>query len=393
MTKHITYGQHDANTLEQMDRCMEHDDAVMGVLCADGHMGYNHPIGGVIGYREHISISGVGFDIACGNMAVQLDIPAAAIKPRIADILAQINSVISFGVGRVNDERVEHAIFDNDELWRAADATDLRAKAKAQLGTVGSGNHYVDIFSDESGSTWIGVHFGSRGLGHTITTRALKEAGAKDTMNDPPALVLAQTDAGRRYMAGIDLGGLYAYAGREWVVERVRRIVGGMVLQTVHNHHNFLWREYHWTGEPLYVVRKGATPAFPGQLGFVGGSMGDRAVILEGVDNAESRHAMHSTVHGAGRVMSRTAARGRFVKDENGKKQRQPGLVRHDEWQAWLEREDVTVVGGDLDEAPQAYRRLPDVLAAHANTIAIKHVLKPVGVVMAGASVVDPYKD
>lgn len=392
MTKHIIYGQHDANTLEQMSRCMEHDDAVMGVLCADGHMGYNHPIGGVIGYREHISISGVGFDIACGNMAVQLDVRAADIKPRIAEILTQISAVISFGVGRVNDERVEHALFDDDELWRAADASDLKAKARAQLGTVGSGNHYVDIFEDETGATWIGVHFGSRGLGHTITTRALKEAGAKDTMNDPPALVLADSDAGRRYMAGIHLGGLYAYAGREWVVERVRQIVGGMVLQTVHNHHNFLWCEEHQS-EPLYVVRKGATPAFPGQAGFVGGSMGDCAVILDGVDNPEARTAMYSTVHGAGRVMSRTAARGRFVKDEHGKKQRQPGLVRHDEWQAWLAREGVTVLGGDLDEAPQAYRRLPAVLAEHAGTIAIKHTLRPFGVIMAGASVIDPYKD
>lgn len=391
-TKHIVYGQHDANTLEQMARCMEHDDAVMGVLCADGHMGYNHPIGGVIGYRENISISGVGFDIACGNMAVQLEVPAALIKPHIAGILADINAVVSFGVGRVNDERVDHALFDQDELWREAGATDLKAKARAQLGTVGSGNHYVDIFEDESGATWIGVHFGSRGLGHTITTRALKEAGARDTMNDPPALVLAQSDAGRRYMAGIELGGLYAYAGREWVVERVRQIVGGMVLQAVHNHHNFLWREEH-NGEPLYVVRKGATPAFPGQLGFVGGSMGDCAVILSGVESTEASKAMHSTVHGAGRVMSRTAARGRFVKDEHGKKQRQPGLVRHDEWQAWLAREGVTVVGGDLDEAPQAYRRLPDVLAEHAGTIAIEHTLRPIGVVMAGASVVDPYKD
>lgn len=390
--KHTIYGQHDANTLEQMARCMEHDDAVMGVLCADGHMGYNHPIGGVIGYREHISISGVGFDIACGNMAVRLDVRAADIKPRIADILADIAKVVSFGVGRVNEERVDHALFDNDELWRAADATDLKAKARAQLGTVGSGNHYVDIFADENDRVWIGGHFGSRGLGHTITTRALKEGGAKDTMNDPPALVLADSDAGRRYMAGIELGGLYAYAGRELVVERVRQIVGGMVLQTVHNHHNFLWREEH-QGEPLYVVRKGATPAFPGQMGFVGGSMGDCAVILEGVDNPEARHAMHSTVHGAGRVMSRTAARGRFVKDETGKKQRQPGLVRHDEWQAWLAREGVTVLGGDLDEAPQAYRRLPDVLAEHSGTIEIRHTLRPFGVIMAGSDVFDPYND
>lgn len=385
------YGQHDENTLRQMQMCMETGSAAAGVLCADGHMGYNHPIGGVVGYTDHISISGVGFDIACGNMAVRLDTPAAEVKANVQTILADISRVVSFGVGRVNDERVDHDLFDSD-LWRAADVEDLKGKARAQLGTVGSGNHYVDLFEDQDGFTWIGVHFGSRGLGHGTTTKYLKLAGAKDTMTDPPALVPADSDLGRGYMAGVELGGLYAYAGREWVVEKVRSIIGGAVTFSVHNHHNFCWRETHG-GVDMWVVRKGATPAFPGQLGFVGGSMGDDAVILRGVDNAESAAALYSTVHGAGRIMSRTEARGRFVKDADGKKIRQPGKVRHDEWQAWLRDKGVTVIGSDLDEAPQAYRRLPDVLDAHRNTIEIVHTLRPFGVIMAGANEFDPYKD
>ncbi|MFC5990226.1 RtcB family protein [Limoniibacter endophyticus] len=372
---------------------MNTGSAAAGVLCADGHLGYAHPIGGVVGYTDHISISGVGFDIACGNMAVRLDTPYADIAPRIGIILQDIQSVVSFGVGRKNDERVEHELFDRDDLWRAADVVDLKSMAQSQLGTVGSGNHYVDIFEDDDGSTWIGVHFGSRGLGHKITTKYLAAAGAKDGMEVPPALLPADEDMGRGYLAGIELGGLYAYAGREWVVERVRQIIGGAVTFCVHNHHNFAWRETH-NGVDMWVVRKGATPAFPGQFGFVGGSMGDDAVILSGVDSPESKASLYSTVHGAGRVMSRTEARGRFVRDpETGKKIRQPGKIRHDEWQRWIRSKGVTVLGGDLDEAPQAYRRLPDVLAEHADTIKIEHVLHPRGVIMAGGNEFDPYKD
>ncbi len=171
----------------------------------------------------------------------------------------------------------------------------------------------------------------------------------------------------------------------------VREILEAKILDEVHNHHNFAWREKH-NGEELWVVRKGATPAFPGQRGFVGGSMGDDAVIVEGIDSSESREALYSTVHGAGRIMSRTAAKGRF--ERVGKKRiRRDGLVRHDEMLKWVADRGVELRGGDVDEAPQAYRRLPDVLAAHAGTIRILHTLRPLGVAMAGRDVVDPYKD
>jgi tRNA-splicing ligase RtcB len=387
------YGQHDNKTIKQMETCMNTGSAVAGVLCADGHLGYAHPIGGVVGYTDHISISGVGFDIACGNMAVRLDTPYANIADHIGIILRDIQSAVSFGIGRKNEERVDHELFERNELWRTADVKELKSMARAQLGTVGSGNHYVDIFEGDDCSTWIGVHFGSRGLGHKITTKYLAMAGAKTGMEVPPALLAADSDMGRGYLAGIELGGLYAYAGREWVIERVRRIIGGKITFSVHNHHNFAWRESHG-GVDMWVVRKGATPAFPGQYGFVGGSMGDDAVILRGVDTPESKASVYSTVHGAGRVMSRTEAKGRMIRDpKTGKKIRQPGKVRHDDWQQWLGARGVTVLGGDLDEAPQAYRRLPDVLAAHAGTIEIVHTLRPRGVIMAGSGEADPYKD
>ncbi len=119
------YGDHDAKTIGQMEVCMGTGSAVAGVLCADGHLGYAHPIGGVVGYTDHISISGVGFDIACGNMAVKLDVPYGSIADSISQILKDIQSVVSFGVGRRNEEKVEHGLFDDDRLWDAAGVSDL----------------------------------------------------------------------------------------------------------------------------------------------------------------------------------------------------------------------------------------------------------------------------
>ena len=369
-------GDHENGTIAQMRDCMSVGNVVAGVLCADGHLGYAQPVGGVIAYEGQVSISGVGFDICCGNAAVKLDLPFSAIKANIPALARDISRMISFGIGRTNDERVEHALLDDADAWRAADMTDYRQKASAQLGTVGSGNHYVDLMRDEKGLVWIGTHFGSRGLGHTSATRYLKLAGGKDGMNVPPAVVDDNSEIGQRYIAAMELAGRYAYAGREWVLERVRQITGGAVLDTIHNNHNFANRETHG-GRDLWVVRKGATPAFPGQRGFVGGSMGDDAVIIEGVDSEASRAALYSTVHGAGRLFGRKEAKRRFARTE---------------MDAWLAERGVTLIGADLDESPMAYRRLPDVLACHAGTIEVLHTLRPFAVVMAGNED-DPWKD
>jgi tRNA-splicing ligase RtcB len=382
------YGEHDAKTLTQLERCMAVGSAVKGVLCADGHLGYAHPIGGVVAYESDISISGVGFDIACGNMAMKLDVPYEAVAPQLPLILDDIAKHVSFGLGRVNAEKVDHELFESP-LWEVAGVSHLKQMARDQLGTVGSGNHYVDIFEDEEGFVWIGVHFGSRGLGHKTTTKYLELVGAKDGMEVDPAVIPADNDIGRGYIAGVQLGGLYAYAGREWVVERVRRIIGGAVLDSIHNHHNFAWRERHGDKD-LWVVRKGATPAFPGQRGFVGGSMGDDAVILEGVDSEASADSLYSTVHGAGRLFGRMDCKGK--RNKAGEWTREPRFTR-EQMDAWIAERGVQVRGGDVDESPMAYRRLPDVLKHHEGTVRILHRLRPVGVVMASPREHDPFKD
>lgn len=371
------FGEHDDATVAQMRNCMMVGNAVAGVICADGHLGYAQPVGGVVAYEEQVSISGVGYDIGCGNMAVRLDTPFASIKDNIGPIIKDVQRVVSFGIGRVNDERVEHALLDDAEAWKAADREDYRSKAAAQLGTVGSGNHYVDLMCDEEGFTWIGVHFGSRGLGHSSASKYLKAAGGKDGMNVAPSVIDVNSEIGLRYIAAMELSGRYAGAGREWVVERVRKIVGGVVTDTVHNHHNYAWIETH-NGRKLYVVRKGATPAFPGQRGFVGGSMGDDAVIIEGVDSEEAKASLYSTVHGAGRTFGRKEAIRRFTREEMDR---------------WLTERGVTLVGAAVDESPMAYRRLPNVLAHHSNSIRVLHTLRPFAVAMAGEGEFDPFKD
>ena len=384
------FGKHDEATIKQIERCMA-EGGERGVLCADGHKGYAQPIGGVVAYKDKISLSGVGFDIACGNLAVLTDAKREQIAPQLETIMDDVVHEISFGIGRKSKTRIEHELFD-DPAWEMKPMGGLKSMAEDQLGTVGGGNHYVDLFADEQDRIWVGVHFGSRALGHKTAMHFLKLAGGREGMDVPPTVVDEDSEIGHDYLAGMHLAGRYAYAGREAVARHVAgAILGAKILEEVHNHHNFAWREKHY-GEEYWVVRKGATPAFPGQKGFVGGSMGDDAVIIEGVDSPVSRESLFSTIHGAGRIMSRTAAKGRFEKV--GKKRiRREGLVRHDDMMKWIADKGVVLRGGDLDEAPQAYRRLPDVLAAHAGTIRILRTLHPLGVAMAGRDIVDPYKD
>jgi tRNA-splicing ligase RtcB len=356
---------------------------------ADHHLGYSVPIGGVLAYKDKVSPSGVGYDIACGNKAVLTDLEAKDIVKHMPSIMDRVFREISFGVGRRNETPIEHPLFDSS-AWGDEAVAPLKDMARAQLGTVGSGNHYVDIFADELGRVWIGCHFGSRGLGHKTATYFLKAGGAKDGINVEPLLFHEDSELGQRYLSCMELAGQYAYAGRDYVCDTVSTILGARVVDSVHNHHNFAWAECHG-GESYWVVRKGATPAFPGQRGFVGGTMGEASVILEGVDCPEADTAFRSTVHGAGRIMSRTEAAGksRWIK---GVKTRVGVGKITDEMMRDATRH-IELRGAGLDESPQAYKRLPEVLAAQGPTIRILHTLTPLGVAMAGANEMDPYKD
>lgn len=368
------WGTPDPGALKQILKCSETADKC--ALMADNHQGYAVPIGGVVAYRDAISPSGVGYDIGCGNKAVLTDAPAAEVRANIDRIMDDVWNTISFGVGRKNNETVDHKLFDYP-LWYDEPYKRLKQMAREQLGTVGSGNHYVDIFEDEQGRIWVGCHFGSRGLGHKTATYFLKKAGAKDAIDAPPCVLSMREWIGHDYSIGMKLAGEYAQAGRDWVCDRVVKILGANALYSVHNHHNFAWYEKHGD-ESFWVVRKGATPAFPGQKGFVGSNMCDLSVILEGVEHANGADALYSTIHGAGRVMSRRKAK---------------ESIDPQEWQNQIKAANVCLRGAGLDEAPGAYKNLQSVLAAHSDSIQVLHYLKPLGVAMAGAGEFDPYKD
>ena len=421
------FGQHDEQTIIQLQRVAERADRV--ALMADGHLGYVMPIGGVAAYSDRVSVVGVGFDIACGNAAIRTDatiesltggmaLDEAARNPhrvrenrRLAALADEIADTISFGLGRKNrsdDAPVDDPLF-LDPAWYAIPNAgryrdDLMDKARRQLGTVGSGNHYVDVFADETGAVWVGVHFGSRGLGHTIASNFLALGQGKswgERVKEAEVLLDLAQPIGHDYWHLMSLAGRYAYAGREWVARKVVSLLGARELELVHNHHNFAWKEAH-DGEEYVVVRKGATPAFPGQLGFVGGSMGDDAVIVRGATLDETvdperaraqRESLYSTVHGAGRVMSRTEAAGK--RKGRGAKARivKPGKITPQMMHEWVGKKGVVLRGGGLDESPHVYRRLTSVLAAQQGTVEVVHTLRPLVVVMAGAEEVDPYKD
>jgi tRNA-splicing ligase RtcB len=426
-----TFGDVDQRSLAQLERCMAAGDADFGVLCADHHPGYSQPIGGGIAYEGYVSPSGVGYDIGCGNKAVQTELTRADLDAQggVETIMRQITSRISFGMGVPAQEKTDHPVLDKIANADVRQQRSMVQLAANQLGTVGSGNHYVNLMEDETGKVWVGVHFGSRGFGHKTASGflALAQGLAFDArahegeMDSPPVLFEVDSELGEAYISAMELAGEYAYAGRDIVVAKVLEILGAEAVDEVHNHHNFAWREEHF-GRTYWVIRKGCTPARPGQEGFVGGSMGDDSVILEGVESPDADASLYSTVHGAGRVMSRTQAAGRvrrrkrwacsdrdcpYSAEEPGtcpehgttlrkvwvEEQITRGVVDWPAVQKRLREQGIVVIGGGADEAPEVYKRLPDVLAAHGNTIRVKHTLRPLGVAMAGRDVYDPYKD
>ncbi|PWV98515.1 tRNA-splicing ligase RtcB [Paenibacillus cellulosilyticus] len=397
------WGNPDDGALSQALTCSEHGNVVQTLLMADHHKGYSQPIGGVVVYDGQISPSGVGYDIACGNKAVRTNLKAADIKPRLAKTMDEIARRLSFGVGRVHNDRVDHELFDDPDwaVYKAIGKQEhdkLRALAQSQLGTVGSGNHFVDLFEETAtGQLWIANHFGSRGFGHKTASGFLNLAAGREflgnapgeKMDQPPVLLDLSSELGDMYYRAMKLAGRYAYAGRDYVIRQVLSILGAEAEYEVHNHHNYAWKETH-NGKEVVVVRKGATPSAPGQVGFIGGSMGDISVIVKGKDSTENRDAYYSTVHGAGRLMSRTQAAGKM----NWKtRKRSGGQITSKQMLDAVRDFGVELRGAGTDESPFVYRKLQEVLDAHKETIEVMHVLKPIGVCMAGADEFDPYKD
>lgn len=398
--KVAVFGQHDQKTLDQFEKSTRHEAFYRGAIMADGHLGYGFPVGGVIAYHEHINLNGVGVDIGCGVKAIKLDLKGSSISPeqwkKIADDIAKN---IAFGVGRGPATPEDHEVFE-DPWWKHQLISGLKDKARNQLSSVGSGNHWVDIWLDNDDNVWVGCHFGSRGVGFSIAKHFMELTGCKESIDAEPVILSTKSQIGQDYLEAMHLAGRFAHAGRDLVCKYLaEKILKADVTEEVHQHHNFAWLENN-DGNDVWVIRKGATPAFPGQYGAVGSSMGGSSAIVYGLGgNTElTRQTLFSTVHGSGRIMTRTAAAGKtkWLRGEDGKKRPTrvtAGLIDEAEMRSKIAAKGIELRGAGADEAPQVYRDLNQVLNYHTGTVSVYRWLYPKVVVMAGSDTFDPYKD
>jgi tRNA-splicing ligase RtcB (3'-phosphate/5'-hydroxy nucleic acid ligase) len=356
--------------LDQMRNAARLPVAVRGALMPDAHQGYGLPIGGVLATEGAIIPYAVGVDIACRMKLTILDIPVgAAFSKRFEDLKRAIENETKFGAGQQYDRPLEHSVLDED--WNVTKVTkNVFAKARAQLGTSGSGNHFVEFGVVTLSKPDLGLeageylallsHSGSRGAGATVANHYSKLA-----MDLHPELqkelkhlswLEMSSEAGQEYWAAMNLMGLYAAANHALIHKKVAKAVGANVLAGVENHHNFAWLEKHWIdGEirEVYVHRKGATPAGAGVLGMIPGSMATPGFVVRGRGNADS---LNSASHGAGRAMSRTAAKERF----NWK------MVKPK-----LEAAGVHLISAGIDENPFAYKNIEAVMGAQTDLVEV----------------------
>ena len=358
----------EAGSVKQMATAAELPVAVRGALMPDAHQGYGLPIGGVLATENAVIPYAVGVDIACRMRLSIYDLenPAGAFTGPVRDRLrAALESETRFGIGArfEGGERRQHPVLDAD--WNVTPTTSrLKNTAWSQLGTSGSGNHFVEFGLLTLETPTLGLapgqylallsHSGSRGTGANVAAHysALAKRlnpGLPDRLQNLAWLSL-DTEEGQQYWAAMNLMGEYAAANHERIHHHVARALGFDVLAVVENHHNFAWKEEH-DGRELIVHRKGATPAGEGVLGIIPGTMADPAFLVQGRGEAGS---LRSASHGAGRRMSRTEARKRFTWDDA---------------RPLLAERGVELVSGDLDEVPMAYKDIHSVMAAQSDLV------------------------
>jgi tRNA-splicing ligase RtcB (3'-phosphate/5'-hydroxy nucleic acid ligase) len=379
------YGEHlEPTALQQMENACRLPVALTGALMPDAHQGYGLPIGGVLATDNAVVPYAVGVDIACRMKMTVLDWPASALSTAHAELARAIEKETRFGVGAEFKERREHAVMDAD--WSMSDVTArLKDRAWAQLGTSGSGNHFVEFgvltVADAVGGLQPGdylallSHSGSRGTGASVAEHYSRLARSlhrelPQELGHLAWLDLA-TEAGREYWAAMELMGDYAAANHALIHGHIARALRAGVRLDIENHHNFAWRERHvlpdGSERDVIVHRKGATPAGLGVLGIIPGSMATPGYVVRGKGAAGS---LRSASHGAGRRMSRTQAKRAFTWQD----------VRR-----VLAERRVTLLSAGLDEAPMAYKDIEEVMAAQTDLVAVVAQFEPRLVKMAPA--------
>jgi tRNA-splicing ligase RtcB (3'-phosphate/5'-hydroxy nucleic acid ligase) len=328
-----------------------------GALMPDAHRGYGLPIGGVLATKNAVIPYAVGVDIACRVKLTVLDLPASSIEDK-ADRLARVlEEETRFGMGAAFDDPHDHPVLDED--WEVSPITkQFRDKARKQLGSSGGGNHFAEfgiltIEEEELGlepGEYLALltHSGSRGVGASVAGHYSRLA--QDLHPELPkelkhlAWLDLDSEVGQEYWAAMNLMGKYASANHAVMHREILARLGAEALVSVENHHNFAWKEVH-DAEEVIVHRKGATPAGEGVLGVIPGSMTEPAFVVRGKGEALS---LESAAHGAGRVMSRTQAHREIHWKQVEKK---------------LAESKVTLLSAGIDEAPQVYKDIEEVMA------------------------------
>ncbi|MCK6509151.1 RtcB family protein [Myxococcota bacterium] len=353
--------------IRQMRNACRLPVAVAGALMPDAHVGYGLPIGGVLATEDAVIPYAVGVDIACRMKLTVLDLPASVIegeKDRLSKVLEEETR---FGMGASFRIPHDHAVLEAD--WGVTEVTRrLKDKARKQLGSSGSGNHFVEFgtFTIEptqqenvlslAPGVYLALlsHSGSRGAGAAVAAHYSKMA--MDLHPELPkelrhlAWLEMDRPEGPEYWAAMQLMGEYAAANHAVIHRQIQKALGVKVLADVENHHNFAWREQHG-GKEVYVHRKGATPADVGVLGIIPGSMSTPAYIVTGKGEAAS---LRSASHGAGRVMSRKKAKETYSWSEAKKELRKRG---------------VTLLSAGIDEVPFVYKDIEEVMGAQSDLV------------------------
>lgn len=345
--------------LRQMNTAMRLPVALAGALMPDAHQGYGLPIGGVLATDASTIIPyAVGVDIACRMCLSVFDLPASTIDTQSHWLKTLLGEHTFFGVGGESRKKHDTTLFDKVEWTATRLIRDLRDKAYRQLGTSGSGNHFVEWGELEVLEPGEGLpagrylallsHSGSRGFGGTIAGH-YSQLARKKTLLPPEAQNLAwlslDSQEGMEYWISMNLAGDYASANHHEIHNKIAKALGQHPLTRIENHHNFAWKEVLSDGREVLVHRKGATPAAKGDIGIIPGSMTQPGYVVRGKGLAES---LQSASHGAGRLMSRTKAIQTI----------QPAAVKKA-----LEEAGVQLIGAGLDEAPMAYKNLEQVMA------------------------------
>jgi tRNA-splicing ligase RtcB len=359
----------DDGAVAQMDNAMRLPVSVAGALMPDAHIGYGLPIGGVLATDNAVIPYAVGVDIACRMRLSLYEVSPILLgqKPGMFEDALWNETAFGMGAKWTGSKKAQHAVLD-DEAWYATPQLRLlKDTAMNQLGTSGTGNHFVEWGSFHLTEPMFGLepgiylallsHSGSRGVGAKIADRYSKLAREKHPDLDASVKYLAwlslDSEDGQEYWISMELAGRFASANHNIIHHRVAAAVGLKEVAVVENHHNFAWHETLPDGHKVVVHRKGATPAGVGVLGIIPGSMGDAGYLVRGKGVASS---LESASHGAGRLMSRRVALESISKSAR---------------EEYLKKNNVTLLGGGMDESPQAYKPIEAVIKAQTELVEV----------------------